>query len=254
MKNLFADLYAIMYSDDGGSTIDSITVGAPKSFKDLTEDTIETLREHVIKYTGETEEEVLSRLKTDSVIDVIMLGTVIGRFCLQPLAYFSDAIEEQLALKDKDIQPMDVDSLNLSIKFTDNNKLRKMPAYATSGSACMDIYLPGESVVILPNETKLIPLGIQLDIPTGYEVQIRSRSSYGKKGLIIPNGIGVIDSDYRGEIGMLLYNSTKEAFTIKQGERVCQMSIHKVTRMNLNEVTTLSETERGTGGFGSTGK
>lgn len=131
-----------------------------------------------------------------------------------------------------------------------------MPAYATSQSAGMDLCADlQESVVLKPGERKLIPTGIYIALPDGYEAQIRPRSGLAAKhGITVLNSPGTIDADYRGEIKVILVNLGDEAFTINSGERICQMVVAKYERVDWEETDSLDETERGAGGFGHTGK
>lgn len=136
-----------------------------------------------------------------------------------------------------------------------NKSNNKYPKYETKYSAGMDIsaYLE-EPVLIKAGEYKLIPTGIYLEIPVGYEVQIRARSGLPiKKGIGLINGIGTIDADYRGEICVGLINFSKEDFTVNSGDRIAQMVLNKFETIEFEVVEKLSETERGEGGFGSTG-
>ena len=130
-----------------------------------------------------------------------------------------------------------------------------VPAYETTGSAGMDIraYLK-EPVELLPGQRALIPTGIYLEIPEGYEVQIRARSGLAiKRGIGLVNGIGTIDSDYRGEVKIALINWGDEPFVISNGERVAQMVAARYEKVEFTVADKLSETERGSGGFGHTG-
>ena len=130
------------------------------------------------------------------------------------------------------------------------------PAYATEFAAGADLYnLRTEEVAILPGETKLIHTGIALEIPEGYVGLIFARSGLAtKRGLAPANKVGVIDSDYRGEIMVALYNQSSAPQTVEGGERVAQISIVPFLKAEFCEVQELSETGRGEGGFGSTGK
>lgn len=137
-----------------------------------------------------------------------------------------------------------------------NKSNNPIPAYATSDSAGLDIhaFIP-EAITLKPLERKLIPTGLYLEIPTGYEVQIRPRSGFAyKQGVTVLNSPGTIDADYRGEVGVLLINLSSENVTIASGERVAQMVVASYVQAKLTEVVSLSETQRGAGGFGSTGK
>tara|TARA_B100000945_G_C20187962_1_gene505519 strand:- start:206 stop:646 length:441 start_codon:yes stop_codon:yes gene_type:complete len=130
------------------------------------------------------------------------------------------------------------------------------PQYATSSSAGMDIRASIESSVTLkPLERKLIKTGLYMEIPIGYEVQIRPRSGLAyKNGITVLNSPGTIDADYRGEVGVILINLSQDNFTINDGDRVAQMVVSKHEQFDWDEVDFLEQSERGTGGFGSTGK
>ncbi len=143
--------------------------------------------------------------------------------------------------------------MKLKIKNTSNNPL---PEYQTSGSAGMDLraFLT-ETVTLSPLERKLIPTGLFIELAEEYEAQIRPRSGLAfKQGITVLNSPGTIDSDYRGEVGVLLINLSNETVTIESGDRIAQMVIAKYKQPNIKEVEILEETERGAGGFGSTGK
>ncbi len=137
-----------------------------------------------------------------------------------------------------------------------NESGNPLPAYATEGSAGMDLCAHiHESVVLEPLERKLIPTGLFIELPTGYEAQIRPRSGIAlKQGITCLNSPGTIDADYRGEIGVILINLSNEMQVIKTGDRIAQMVIAPVTQINWEPVTELTPTNRGAGGFGSTGK
>ena len=137
-----------------------------------------------------------------------------------------------------------------------NKSDHDLPNYETKASAGMDLRANIQSDVLLdPMQRAIIPTGLYLEIPVGYEAQVRPRSGLAAKhGLTVLNSPGTIDADYRGEIGVILVNLSNKAFTIKNGERVAQMVIAKHERADWNEVETLSETSRGAGGFGSTGR
>lgn len=130
-----------------------------------------------------------------------------------------------------------------------------LPKYATEGSSGMDLYAHvQEPVVLTKNMRKLIPTGISIAIPKGFEAQIRPRSGLAiKHGLTVLNTPGTVDSDYRGEIMVILCNLSDQDFTIERGMRIAQMVIAPITHVDIEEVTVLDETIRGAGGFGSTG-
>ena len=130
-----------------------------------------------------------------------------------------------------------------------------LPKYETSGSSGMDVAAFIEKdVAIKPGEKALIPSGFSVSIPEGFEIQIRPRSGLAvKKGISVLNTPGTIDADYRGEIKILLINLSKETFIVENGTRIAQMVVCPVVQAKLKEVEELSETIRGSGGFGSTG-
>lgn len=130
-----------------------------------------------------------------------------------------------------------------------------VPKYATNGSAAVDLCAMIDfPITIAPGERTLIPTGIALSIPAGYVGIVAARSGLAcKKGICLSNGIGVIDSDYRGEISVGLFNSSKEGFTVECGERIAQLMIMPVESALFVPTDSLDETERGNGGFGSTG-
>ncbi len=130
-----------------------------------------------------------------------------------------------------------------------------LPKYETEGSAGMDIraYLK-EPLTILPGKRSLIPTGLYIQLPTGFEAQIRGRSGLAiKYGITLANGVGTIDSDYRGEIKVPLINLGEESFLVENGDRIAQMVISSYEKVLLEPVDNLSETKRGSGGFGHTG-
>lgn len=145
----------------------------------------------------------------------------------------------------------------MTIKFKKLSEDAIIPQYQTKGAAGFDIHALTEQdiAVILAGETKLIKTGLSVEIPEGYELQIRSRSSYAlKSGIIVLNAPGTIDADYRGEIGIILHNTSAFNFGFKKGDRIAQGVIAKVEQPNIEVVEELSSTDRGAGGFGSTGK
>ncbi|MCB9202405.1 MAG: dUTP diphosphatase [Flavobacteriales bacterium] len=143
--------------------------------------------------------------------------------------------------------------MNINIINKSNNPL---PKYQTEGSAGMDLMANVEETIKLkPMERKVISTGLFMELPLGYEAQIRPRSGLAiKKGITCLNTPGTIDADYRGEIGVILINLSSEVFEIKNGDRIAQMVIAKHEVAHLHEVELLSDTERGAGGMGSTGK
>lgn len=143
--------------------------------------------------------------------------------------------------------------MNIKIINTSNNDL---PAYETAHAAGMDLraFLP-ESILLKANKRAIIPTGLFMEIPVGFEVQVRPRSGLAfKNGITVLNSPGTIDADYRGEVKVLLINFGTEDFEIKSGERIAQMVITKHETAIWETTTELSETNRGAGGYGSTGK
>ena len=133
-----------------------------------------------------------------------------------------------------------------------------LPAYETAGSAGMDLRaaVPEDAPVTLePGARALIPTGLKIALETGWEAQVRPRSGLAlKHGLTCLNAPGTIDSDYRGEVGVILVNLGREPFVVRRGERIAQMVVAAVAQASVVEVEDLDETARGTGGFGSTGR
>tara|TARA_Y100000590_G_scaffold334231_1_gene380315 strand:- start:1715 stop:2152 length:438 start_codon:yes stop_codon:yes gene_type:complete len=144
--------------------------------------------------------------------------------------------------------------VKILIKKFDKNV--KLPVYKTSGSSGMDIIANVKSkITIKPKKTSLIPTGIAVAIPKNYELQIRPRSGLAvKKGISILNTPGTIDSDYRGEIKIILINLSNKSFVVKSGDRIAQMVLCPIKKGRLKEVKILPKTIRDRGGFGSTGR
>lgn len=136
-----------------------------------------------------------------------------------------------------------------------NNSAHQLPGYETGASAGMDLRANISAPVTLkPLERTIVKTGLFIELPVGYEAQVRPRSGLAaKKGVTVLNSPGTIDADYRGEIGVILVNLSNEDFTVENGERVAQMVISKHEHISWNEVEVLEETQRGEGGFGSTG-
>jgi len=148
-----------------------------------------------------------------------------------------------------------MEQIKIYIKRLKKNHPISLPQYMTEGSSGMDLFASlEEEVILLPGERRLIPTGISVAIPEGFEGQIRPRSGLAiRKGIGLVNGPGTIDSDYRGEVGILLINFGKDPFAIRNGERIAQMVISRVFRSILVEVDDLPLTQRQEGGFGHTG-
>ena len=142
----------------------------------------------------------------------------------------------------------------MKLKIIDKSR-NENPSYATNGASGMDLRANlDEELVIKSGEIQLVPTGIFMEIPEGYEGQVRARSGLALKyGISLPNGIGTIDSDYRGELKVILINHGKEDFVIKNGDRIAQIVFIKYEKAELEIVESLEDTERSEGGFGSTG-
>lgn len=136
-----------------------------------------------------------------------------------------------------------------------NKSKNDLPSYGTTASAGMDLraFLE-EDIILKPLERAMIPTGLHIELPNGFEAQIRPRSGLAaKNGITVLNTPGTIDADYRGEIKVILINLSNTDFIVTNGERICQMVINKFEQIKFELVTQLSDTERGEGGFGSTG-
>lgn len=146
--------------------------------------------------------------------------------------------------------------IKVYVEQTDSGKTLPLPKYMSTDAAGMDLYACLEDDVLLEKgKIKLIPTGIKIALPSGYEAQIRPRSGLAlKHGISLVNTPGTIDADYRGEIKVIMINFGEEDFPIKHGERIAQMVINKIEQVDLQVIETLEETNRGSGGFGHTGK
>ena len=137
-----------------------------------------------------------------------------------------------------------------------NSSSNPLPEYSTGSSAGMDVRASlSQPVVLNPGKRELIPTGLRIELPEGYEMQIRPRSGLAlKHGISVLNSPGTIDADYRGEIGIILANLGEEPFTVNPGDRIAQMVLSRYSSVKWDESASLSETLRGDGGFGHTGK
>ena len=153
------------------------------------------------------------------------------------------------------MEPGAVKTVKISIKRSPGAEDLGLPAYQTAGASGLDLLadIPGE-LILRPGEIKLIPTGVSVKIPEGYEAQIRPRSGLAlKHGITMVNTPGTIDSDYCGVISLIVINLGPEPYTVKRGARMAQMVIHEVVRAELEEVEELQDTARSSGGFGHTG-
>jgi dUTP pyrophosphatase len=144
----------------------------------------------------------------------------------------------------------------IPVRFTRLAPWAHVPAYSTGHAAGMDLHAAvGTPVTLKPGEIRLIPTGIAIEIPSGFEGQVRPRSGLAlKHGISIVNAPGTVDADYRGEVGVILINLGKKPFAVEPGDRIAQLVIAPVVRAALREAATLKQTARGAGGFGHTGK
>ncbi|SNB45651.1 dUTP diphosphatase [Geobacter sp. DSM 9736] len=149
-----------------------------------------------------------------------------------------------------------MNSMLLKIKRTTTDSGNPLPQYMTPHAAGMDLYAEiREDIVLCPGARALVPTGVAIELPEGYEAQVRPRSGLAlRHGLALVNSPGTIDPDYRGEIGVILINLGEESFTIRPGERIAQLVIAPFVRAKIQEVAELDGSERGSGGFGHTGR
>ncbi len=148
-----------------------------------------------------------------------------------------------------------MERVTIQIRRLRKGRVVSLPTYMTSGASGMDLFAClDEALTLVPGERKLIPTGISVAIPEGFEGQVRPRSGLAiRNGIGVVNGPGTIDADYRGEVGVVLINFGKEPFTVRDGDRVAQMVISRIFRAVWEEVDDLPSTERQDGGFGHTG-
>lgn len=146
-------------------------------------------------------------------------------------------------------------SIRVAVVRLDHARDLPLPAYASAGAAGLDLLAAvSDPVTIAPGARALIPTGLTIALPPGYELQVRPRSGLAlRHGIVLPNAPGTIDEDYRGEIGVIVMNAGSEAFTVTRGMRIAQAVLAPVVRLEWAEVASLDATARGAGGFGSTG-
>jgi dUTP pyrophosphatase len=149
-----------------------------------------------------------------------------------------------------------MNELKIAVKRLRTPSEIPLPSYMTSHSAGMDLYADiSADICLLPGERTLVPTGIAIALPEGYEAQVRPRSGLAlKHGIALVNSPGTIDADYRGEIGVIMINSGSEPFTVRRGERIAQMVVAPFTRVAWAESEELASSSRGSGGFGHTGR
>lgn len=142
---------------------------------------------------------------------------------------------------------------SIVVNFRPTKTHIKLPSKSTIGAACYDAYIPENYPPLMPGEIRIVNLGFQVEVPYGYELQIRARSGLANKGIIVANGVGCVDSDYRGDVGVILLNMSQAIQPLTLGDRICQLKLSAAPDIEWNVVDTLDFTERGEGGFGSTG-
>lgn len=183
---------------------------------------------------------------------------------VQPLEVIVEGIAEQFRQAAASGVPLDQIKLFVlpeappTVKFRKLKRNAKLPEYKTKGAAGMDLYASltaeGGGYFIGAYKTRIISTGVAIELPPGYEAQVRSRSGLASKGIVVANSPGTIDSDYQGEIGVILHNTTDDDFYINEGDRIAQLVISKAFQVTIAETDREPEpTERGAGGFGSTG-
>ena len=149
-----------------------------------------------------------------------------------------------------------MEQCTVKVKRIRPESINPLPGYMTSHAAGMDLYADlAEDIILVPGARSLIPTGIAIELPDGYEAQVRPRSGLAlKHGISLVNSPGTIDTDYRGEIGVIVINHGSEPFALRNGERIAQLVFAPFARAALQEVVDLGETARGEGGFGHTGR
>lgn len=140
-----------------------------------------------------------------------------------------------------------------AVKFRPTKNGAKIPTKATKGAACYDAYLPETYPPLDPGEIRIVNLGFQVEVPYGYELQVRSRSGLASRGIMVANGVGCIDSDWRGDCGVILANMSRAIQPLNAGDRICQLKLSQTYEVLWEVVDVVTETDRGEGGFGSTG-
>ena len=139
------------------------------------------------------------------------------------------------------------------VKYKRLHTYAELPKYATSGSACMDVTIPTTYEPLSPGEIRIVPLGFAVEIEAGYELQIRARSGLASRGIVVANGVGCVDSDYKSEVGVILMNMSGAIQPLNKGDRVCQIKIAKAEQINFEIVDELDMSNDRGGGFGHTG-
>ena len=138
------------------------------------------------------------------------------------------------------------------VNFRRTKTYTQLPSKSTEGAACYDAYIPETYKPLEPGEIRIVNLGFQVEVPYGYELQVRSRSGLASRGIMVANGVGCIDSDYRGDVGVILINLSGAIQPLNVGDRICQLKLSQAPDIEWQIVDEVDLTERGEGGFGST--
>jgi dUTP pyrophosphatase len=141
----------------------------------------------------------------------------------------------------------------MRVAFRPTKTYTKLPTKGSTGAACYDAYIPETYPPLEPGETRIVNLGFQVEVPDGYELQVRARSGLASRGILVANGVGCVDSDYRGDVGVILVNISGAIQPLSMGDRICQLKLAHAPSIDWEIVDTIEETERGEGGYGSTG-
>ena len=160
-------------------------------------------------------------------------------------------LEDRLARVEASVR--DLERGVVAVKFRRLCPEAVVPKYETAGAAGMDL-VAKRAYEIPPGKSLVVGTGIAIELPPGYEAQVRSRSGLSLKGLVVANSPGTVDYDYRGEVGVILQNNREDTYFVERGDRVAQLVLARLVRADLVEVDQLANTERGAGGLGSTGK
>lgn len=141
----------------------------------------------------------------------------------------------------------------ITVNFRRTKTYAELPKKSTEGAACYDAYLPETYTPMSAGEMRIVNLGFQVEVPKGYELQVRARSGLASRGVLVANGVGCVDSDYRGDVGVILWNASPAILPLNKGDRICQLKLSAAPDIVWNVVDEIEDTDRGGGGYGSTG-
>lgn len=214
----------------------------------------------VVTYTSISREDAAARIVKNLRDHDITAKTTYDREAVEQVVFVGQDAPGPMAFKEvysylRGLMYAEMEQPSVKVVVLDHGKGLPLPSYETEGSAGMDLRAAiDEDVYLLPGQRKLIPTGIKFAIPEGYEAQVRGRSGLAvKHGIGMVNGVGTIDSDYRGELGVIMINHGQEMFPIRRGDRIAQLVISPVVQTRWVETDSLDDTVRGAGGYGSTG-